>query len=116
MMRIFIDKARFYAYHGVMEQERRVGAEYTVSVSVYYDFGKAAETDNLDDTISYAIIFNKVKEEMAIPSRLLENVAYRIAQSIKTEFSQVERVEVEVVKCNPPMGASCNGAGVFYEG
>lgn len=114
MMRIFIDKARFYAYHGVMEQERRVGAEYTVSVSVYYDFGKAAETDNLDDTISYAIIFNKVKEEMAIPSRLLENVAYRIAQSIKREFPQVEHVEVEVVKCNPPMGATCQGAGVFY--
>lgn len=115
-MRIFIDKARFYAYHGVMEQERHVGAEYTVSVSVYYDFSCAAKTDNLDDTISYAIIYNKVKEEMAIPSRLLENVAYRIANRIKQDFCQVERVEVEVVKCNPPMGAACQGAGVFYEG
>lgn len=111
-MRIFIDKARFYAYHGVMQQERRVGAEYTVSVSVFYDFSKAAHTDCLDDTISYADIYNKVKAEMAIPSRLLENVAYRIATSIKTHFPNVHNVEVEVVKCNPPMGAACQGAGV----
>ena len=37
---------RFYAYHGVMEQERRVGGEYLVSLQVETDLSRAVNSDS----------------------------------------------------------------------
>ena len=46
---IFLDDVRFHAFHGVMPQERAVGADFTVSLNVGYDFVKAAESDDITD-------------------------------------------------------------------
>jgi dihydroneopterin aldolase len=112
---ITIDNVRLYAFHGVMEQERTVGGWFTVSLRVDCDFGRAAQTDCVDDTINYAELLKVVKREMGIPSKLLEHVAGRIAQVVVGEFPQVNSVWVRVVKLNPPMGANCDGAGVEIE-
>ena len=112
---IFLDGVRLYAFHGVAEQERRVGAWFIVSVRVQYNICRAMETDCVDDTISYADVLEVVKREMAVPSKLLEHVAGRIARAVITEFQGVESVWVRVVKQNPPMGANCEGAGVEVE-
>lgn len=112
---IFLNNVRLYAFHGVMEQERRVGGWFTVSVRVQYDFSRAMETDNVSDTLSYADLLQVVKREMAQPSQLLEHVAGRIARAVTSEFRGVEAVKVTLVKQNPPMGANCDGAGVEVE-
>ena len=112
---IFLDGVRLYAFHGVEEQERSVGAWFSVSVRVQYNISRAMETDSVDDTISYADVLQVVKREMAQTSKLLEHVAGRIARAVINEFSGVEAVKVTVVKENPPMGANCDGAGVEVE-
>ena len=112
---IFLDNVRLYAFHGVQEQERRVGGWFTVSVRVQYDFSRALETDSVSDTLNYADVLQVVKREMALPSQLLEHVAGRIARAIINEFSGVEAAKVTVIKQNPPMGANCDGAGVEVE-
>ena len=48
---IFLRKVRLHAAHGVMEQERSVGAEFEVSLRVKYDFTAAMETDNVVQTL-----------------------------------------------------------------
>ena len=111
-MNIFIDNARFHAYHGVGEQEQIVGGDFTVSVSIEYDFSHAALTDELEDTISYADLYNIICEEMAIPSKLLEHVAGRICRHILHDFPQVTGGIVTITKLNPPLGADCKGMGV----
>lgn len=112
---IFLDGVRLYAFHGVAEQERRVGARFIVSVRVQYNIWRAMETDSVDDTLSYADLLQVVKREMAQTSQLLEHVAGRIARAVIGEFQGVESVWVRVVKENPPMGANCDGAGVELE-
>ena len=112
---IFLDNVRLYAFHGVAEQERRVGGWFSVRLRVHYNFERAMETDSVDDTISYADLFEIVKREMSLPSKLLEHVAGRIVRTVSTRFPGVERVWVKVVKENPPMGACCDGAGVEVE-
>ena len=92
-----------YAYHGCLEEEGRVGSKYVVNVTIDTDFSKAAETDELADTIDYVTVYNIVKEEMAIRSKLIEHVGRRIIERMKGEFKQIRRAEVEVVKINPPM-------------
>ena len=110
--KIFVRNLRLYAYHGVMPQERCVGGDYLVTVEVTADIRKAAETDRVEDTISYASLVDIIKDEMKQPSALIEHVAARIANSVVTRHHLAKEVEVEIVKVNPPMGADCEGAGV----
>ncbi len=109
---IFLNKVRFYAYHGVMPQEKAVGADFLVSLRVGYDISGAMESDDVADTVSYAEMFEIVKREMMIPSALLEHVAGRIARSMETAFPSITSIDLTITKANPPMGADCQGAGI----
>ena len=109
---VFLDEVRFHAFHGVMPQERAVGADFTVWLTVGYDFVKAAESDDLNDTISYADLYEVVRAEMDKPSQLLEHVALRIVKAVASRWPKVEKIDIRLVKDNPPMGADCKGAGV----
>lgn len=110
--KIFLKDVRFHAYHGVLKQEQMVGNDYLVNLVVNYDFTCAMETDELDETVSYADLFELVKEEMAIPSKLLEHVVGRIGKRIFSEYSSIRDIHLSITKINPPMGADCAGAGV----
>ena len=110
--KISLDDMRFCAYHGVMEQERRVGGEYNVSLTVEADLADAARTDDVADTINYAELYELVKREMAMPSKLLEHVAARIGQRAIEVYERITAVTVKVTKLNPPMGGDSKGASV----
>ena len=110
--KIYLDEMHFYAYHGVMEQERLVGGEYSVSLTVEADLTEAVRTDDVADTINYATLYELVKSEMAIPSKLLEHVAGRIGQHAMETFERITALTIRVTKVNPPMGADCKGASV----
>lgn len=110
--KIFINDMRFHACHGVMPQERLTGGEFIVSVEAECKLLKAATTDNVDDTISYADIYNKVRDEMQKPSNLLENACWRIGERLIKELPAIEKLTVKLTKTNPPMGADSKGAGV----
>ena len=110
--RIFIAGLRMRACHGVLPQERTVGGDFEVSLSVEYDSTRAMATDDVADTLSYADLSELVRREMAVPSNLLEHVAGRIAKAIIERWPQVQSVSLSITKLNPPMGADCDGAGV----
>ena len=109
---IFIHDLRLYAFHGVMPQEKRVGGLYSIDLDVSVDLTSAMQSDNVEDTVDYAVLCDIVKKEMEIPSALLEHVAGRIAKKVCCSFPVIEEVDVRLVKVNPPMGADCGGAGV----
>ena len=75
---IELNRIRFFSYHGVAEQERRVGNDYEVSLRVDYPLERAMESDSLCDTLDYAALYALVSAEMSVPSQLLEHVAGRI--------------------------------------
>lgn len=109
---IFLRGLRFHAYHGVLEQERAVGNDYTVDVRIAYPIDRAMDSDDVKDTINYAEVFGIIREEMNIPSQLLEHVLGRIGERLFREFPAIESVDLTLTKLNPPMGADCGGAGV----
>lgn len=110
--RIFIAGLRMRACHGVLPQERVVGGDFEVNLSVEYDISRAMATDDVADTLSYADLSDLVRREMVVPSNLLEHVAGRIAKTIIERWPQVQSVSLSITKLNPPMGADCDGAGV----
>lgn len=109
---IFLDNVRFFAYHGVGEQEREVGNEFIISLRLKVDITLAAETDNVAHTVSYADVYESVKAEMEIPSALLEHVCGRIVKRLFRTFPAIEGIELKLSKRNPPMGADVDAAGV----
>lgn len=109
---IVLNNLKFYAYHGVLPQERTIGGEYLLSLRLGFDFDEATYSDVLEDTINYADVYKSVKAEMEIPSQLLEHVGGRILTRLFADFPRLDKVELKLIKCNPPMGADCEGAGV----
>ncbi|MBR4572193.1 MAG: dihydroneopterin aldolase [Prevotella sp.] len=103
---------RLHACHGVLKQERTVGNDYVVNVSVDYPFEPALESDDVSDTLNYSLLAEIVKREMALPSNLLEHVAGRIARAVTSQFPLTESVTVDIRKIAPPFSADCDGAGV----
>ncbi len=111
-MKIIIDRQRVFARHGVLPQEREVGAYFYVSATVETGDNPGMMSDQLSDTVSYADMAQCIAKEMAQPSQLLEHVAWRIATNMLQRFTCVQSATIRVIKENPPMSAECQGAGV----
>lgn len=110
--KIYLRNVRFHAFHGVLPQEGIVGNDYLVNLVLDYDFSAAIKTDDLQGTLNYAEVYQKVREEMAVPSKLLEHVAGRIAHRLFSDFPEIQKLQLSITKVNPPMGADSDGAGV----
>ncbi len=111
-MYVFLEKVKFYAYHGVGEQETKVGNVFEIDLKVETDFTSALRSDELTGTVSYAEVYELLQQEMEIPSRLLEHVAGRIVKRLFAAFPAITGVQLKLSKQNPPMGADLKSAGV----
>ena len=111
-MYIRMEGMKFYAFHGVLPQENLVGANFYIDLKLKTDFSRAAETDELEGTVSYADIYVSVKEEMDMPSKLLEHVCQRIASRLFKDFPTIAGIDICLYKENPPMGACAQSIGV----
>lgn len=109
---IHLRQVRFHAFHGVLSQERQVGADFVLDLKVGYPLEQAMQSDEVTDTLNYAALYDLVAYEMQQPSKLLEHVAGRMAEAIGKTFPQVTSIDLELIKLNPPMGADCEGASV----
>lgn len=94
----------FFARHGCFEQERVIGNRFVVNFRGKCDVSEAASSDNLEDAVNYQLIYNVIKEEMEIPSNLLEHVGGRILSRIRKEFPSLAYAEISIAKMNPPIG------------
>ncbi len=103
---IKLKNIKVFSYHGCLEEESKIGSDYRVDLSIKGDLSRSAETDLLADTIDYVHLNKIVKEEMAIRSKLLENVAERILARVLNELELVKKAKVHVSKINPPIGGN----------
>ncbi len=112
---IELEEMHFYAYHGVAPQERSVGNRFVVTLRLTAPLEAATRSDDLADTINYATVYETVRAEIDLPSRLLEHVAGRIVRSLKTRFPQLTAIEVKLSKLNPPFGGDLRAASVVLQ-
>lgn len=115
MSKIYLEDVKIYAYHGVLPEENVIGTYYILNLEIHTDLWKAAESDDLNDTISYADINDILHQEMQIKSKLLEHVAGRIINKINEKFSNVSYVKLKLTKTAPPMKGEMKGASIELE-
>lgn len=106
---------RFFARHGVAEQERLVGNAFIVDLRLDYPFVAAMQSDNISDTINYGEVYEVLSQEMLRPSQLLEHVAGRIIAALRTRFPLIEGGSLRIEKTNPPISGCTGSAAVMVE-
>lgn len=105
MSKISLENMEFYAFHGVLDHEKQIGNTFVVSVEMELDTTKAGESDNLEDTLNYQSVYDVIKREMNIPSKLIEHAGQRITDAVFESFPQINQLCVRLSKLNPPLGA-----------
>jgi len=115
-MIIRLNNIQVYAHHGCWAEETVIGGEYVVDVAIDVDFTEAALTDDLSKTVDYVEVKEIVYEEMRIPSKLIETVAFRILNRLKTGFPKANDRSVRITKINAPMGGQVESVSVEVNG
>ena len=100
---ISLHNMEFFAHHGCFEEEQLTGTFFSVDIDVETELDKAAQSDNLNDALNYQCVYDIVKREMQIPSKLMENVAKRILNALSKEH-EVASATIVIRKMNPPLG------------
>jgi dihydroneopterin aldolase len=109
---IEIENMEFFAHHGCYEAERIKGNTFLVTLKIETDMKLASESDNIIDAVNYKTAYNIVKDEMMIPSNLLENVCFRILNVLYDKMTDIKKATVKVSKLNPAMGGKIEKASV----
>ena len=104
MSRIILENMEFHAFHGCLEFEQQLGNTFIVSLSMELDTTHAGQTDELEHTLNYQQVYDAVKEQMEIPSKLIEHAGQRILDCVFDRFSQIKELQVKLSKLNPPLG------------
>ena len=101
---IKLENIHLYAFHGALPQENKVGGWYTLNLRARIDSHDCIASDNLEATVNYADIYEVVRSEMQIPSKLLEHVCGRILERLFEKFTIIAEIEISLTKDTPPMG------------
>ena len=109
---IRIEGMEFYSFHGHYKEEQIVGSRFIVDLEIETNMQLAAKSDNLKDAVNYQLVYEIVKCEMAKKSRLLENIAGRILDSVCSQLPGIAKATVKVSKMNPQMGGEINSVSV----
>jgi dihydroneopterin aldolase len=110
---IFITGLLVHAHHGVMRHETKVGQQFAIDLELAIDLGRAAATDKLVDTVSYASIVEVATRAFTAKScRLVEAAAGAIADEVLAAFARVVSVRVTVHKPHAPIAAIFSDVGV----
>ena len=101
---IKVTNMKVFAYHGVLEEEKKTGQDFYLNAKVYVDMRKAGLTDNLEDTINYDMICIYLSEVFAEKVfDTIEAAAEYTVQEIMVNFPTIEAMELEVRKPHAPL-------------
>jgi dihydroneopterin aldolase len=104
----------FYSYHGLYDEERKVGGEFVVDLAVKYTVAER-KVQRINETVNYEKLYDLVKQEMDEPRDLLETVAMDITENIRKQFPSVEEAEIRIVKKSPPIINFSGSVTVTYK-
>lgn len=103
MLKIGLENIKCLAHHGVLNAERKNGNNFIVNIHIWYKTKSEFEQDALEETYDYSLLSNIVQEEMSVSVYLLENVAFRIINKVKTTDKRIKKIYVKIQKPNPPL-------------
>jgi dihydroneopterin aldolase len=103
--KIEIRGLRIFGHHGVLEQERQNGQYFIVDAKIWIDSNRAAATDDISNTVSYAEIAQLISKNVGQnPVNLLETLSQRLADEVLFAASPwASKVKITVSKPDAPI-------------
>lgn len=106
MDKILVRNLKIFAYHGVNPEEKEDGQNFVLDIDAYVDISVPCQTDNVDDTVSYAkIIKETVKIFTCQKDDLLERAAQRVAYGLFESFDKIQSLRILLKKPEAPIKA-----------
>jgi dihydroneopterin aldolase len=104
--RLAVTGIEAFGHHGVLAAERRDGQVFVADLVLLLDTRRAADSDDLQDTVDYGTLVLNVKKAIeSDPVDLIETLAQRLAD-ICLEDPRVRRAEVTLHKPGAPIDAT----------
>lgn len=113
MFTINLHNLIFHSFHGIYEEERILGNEFEVNVSLSFIADEYITT--LEQTINYATVYEIIKQRMQIATPLLETLVQDLAEAIGAFDNRIQSISVSVEKKNPPMANMEGSVSVHYK-
>ncbi|MEP6628278.1 MAG: dihydroneopterin aldolase [Ginsengibacter sp.] len=114
MITVHLNNLEFNAFHGIHEEEKKLGNDYIVDASVEFHEELNVIT-SIHDTINYTVIYNIIKKTMSVSTPLLETVVMNIGNEIHDEFPQVRSINISLKKMFPPIEGIRGQASVNWQ-
>jgi 7,8-dihydroneopterin aldolase/epimerase/oxygenase len=92
---------RFFAHHGLHEEETIIGAYFEVFIDISFDPLK--KIVSIDETINYVEVFQIVQQIFSTPEKLLETLAQNIVEAIYETNKKIHKINISIEKLNPPI-------------
>lgn len=101
---IKIQNLKIYAYHGVLEEEKKTGQEFFVNLKLYMSLRKPGVSDALEDAVNYDEVCTLVTEVFTKEVYdLIEKTAEKTVEALLNQFPALEAVEMELRKPSAPI-------------
>lgn len=102
-----------FGYHGVFDHEAKNGQDFFVDLEISLDLSSASVSDKLEETIDYGALADVVVEEITGERvQLIERLAGRIADRIKSGHPEIATISVTVHKPKAPISAQTTDISV----
>lgn len=102
--RIILADLAFYGYHGVMLEENKLGQRFRIDLELGLDMNEAARTDEVGATISYAHVYDLVKEAFEEKRfKLIEALGHHIIVRLFNRFDRLDWIRIKVRKPEAPL-------------
>lgn len=101
---ITITGLRFFAHHGVYEQETVQGQEFVINAKLFLDMETAGQTDELETSVHYGLVSEFIVKFLTEHTyKLLEMAVTQVGRAILLQFPLLQAVELEMCKPNAPI-------------
>ncbi|USB33333.1 dihydroneopterin aldolase [Paenibacillus sp. YPG26] len=113
MDKMILTRMEYYGYHGVFEEERKLGQRFYIDLELRLDLHQAGIHDDLTRTVNYAEVHELVKKIVESRSfQLIEALAECIASEILGTYTVIDELIVKVTKPHPPFDIHFGGVTV----
>jgi dihydroneopterin aldolase len=112
MFTIHLTQLRFFAHHGIHDEEAIVGNDFEVSVHVSFDVSE--NVNALSETVNYVLVYEAIKKKFRHPAKLLETLAQDICEEIYSTDKRIKKINITIDKLNPPIPNFIGNVGVSF--
>ncbi|RZF62721.1 dihydroneopterin aldolase [Sphingobacterium corticibacterium] len=100
---VALKDVRFFSPIGYYEEERILGNEFFVDVSIYFPFDNT-DAEDLSNTVNYAELYDLLGGVMKKERKLLESAAHEILCNIQARYAFIHEARISIRKTTPPFG------------